>query len=140
MSGQLYANVDPYSFSHSFSSASTSSASSPEGYPTYQADSPPAYYYPPDTAYRASFDAKRHPSRHSSTSSPVFPEPGIEIPLVAPLRTESRLTIPHPYARLYAKKDSSKRRKIWNHVLEKQLFTPQELFVSPLAIPFFARD
>ncbi|KAF8560415.1 hypothetical protein BDR04DRAFT_994622, partial [Suillus decipiens] len=33
----------------------------------------------------------------------------------------------HPYARLYAKKDGSKRRKIWNHVLEKQLFSPQEL-------------
>ncbi|KAG2149936.1 hypothetical protein BD769DRAFT_1770809 [Suillus cothurnatus] len=39
----------------------------------------------------------------------------------------SRFTIAHPYARLYAKKDGSKRRKIWNHVLEKQLFSPQEL-------------
>ncbi|KAJ8596942.1 hypothetical protein M405DRAFT_804537 [Rhizopogon salebrosus TDB-379] len=42
-------------------------------------------------------------------------------------RSASRITIAHPYARLYAKKDASKRRKIWNHVLEKQLFSPQEL-------------
>jgi hypothetical protein len=45
-------------------------------------------------------------------------------------RSISRITIAHPYARLYAKKDASKRRKIWNHVLEKQLFSPQELCVS----------
>ncbi|KAH7883651.1 hypothetical protein F5I97DRAFT_1814249 [Phlebopus sp. FC_14] len=42
-------------------------------------------------------------------------------------RAANRITIAHPYARLYAKKDGSKRRKIWNHVLEKQLFSPQEL-------------
>ncbi|OAX42388.1 hypothetical protein K503DRAFT_683436 [Rhizopogon vinicolor AM-OR11-026] len=42
-------------------------------------------------------------------------------------KSASRITIAHPYARLYAKKDASKRRKIWNHVLEKQLFSPQEL-------------
>jgi hypothetical protein len=45
-------------------------------------------------------------------------------------RSASRITIAHPYARLYAKKDASKRRKIWNHVLEKQLFSPQELCVA----------
>ncbi|OJA21173.1 hypothetical protein AZE42_04553 [Rhizopogon vesiculosus] len=42
-------------------------------------------------------------------------------------KSASRITIAHPYARLYAKKDASKRRKIWNHVLEKQIFSPQEL-------------
>ncbi|KAI6007356.1 hypothetical protein EDD15DRAFT_49830 [Pisolithus albus] len=42
-------------------------------------------------------------------------------------RSAARITIAHPYARLYAKKDNTKRRKIWNHVLEKQLFSPQEL-------------
>lgn len=36
--------------------------------------------------------------------------------------------IAHPYARLYAKKDSTKRhRKIWNHALEKLLFNSHEL-------------
>lgn len=40
-----------------------------------------------------------------------------------------RLNIAHPYARLYAKKEGAKRRKIWNHALEKSLFTPHELFV-----------
>lgn len=37
-----------------------------------------------------------------------------------------RVDIAHPYARLYAKKEE-KRRKIWNHALEKSLFTPYEL-------------
>ncbi|KAF8807474.1 hypothetical protein BYT27DRAFT_7189544 [Phlegmacium glaucopus] len=35
--------------------------------------------------------------------------------------------ISHPYARLFAKKDEVKRRKIWNHALEKSLFNPFEL-------------
>ncbi|RDB28767.1 Zinc/cadmium resistance protein [Hypsizygus marmoreus] len=38
-----------------------------------------------------------------------------------------RLDIAHPYARLYAKKEQVKRRKIWNHALEKSLFSPYEL-------------
>ncbi|EPQ60757.1 hypothetical protein GLOTRDRAFT_68671 [Gloeophyllum trabeum ATCC 11539] len=38
-----------------------------------------------------------------------------------------RTTIPHPYARLYAKKDGAKRRRIWNHALEKSLFSAHEL-------------
>lgn len=138
MSGQLYfpASMDPFAFPRSLpssASASTSSASSPSDSPPaaylmYQSDSPPAYS-PPDTALHASFGAKRHSSRHSAISSSAFPESGIEIPLASPLddRPESRITIAHPYARLHAKKDSSKRRKIWNHVLEKQLFSPQEL-------------
>lgn len=40
-----------------------------------------------------------------------------------------RADIPHPYARLFAKKDEVKRRKIWNHALEKFFFTPYELSV-----------
>ncbi|KAF9481361.1 hypothetical protein BDN70DRAFT_930869 [Pholiota conissans] len=36
-------------------------------------------------------------------------------------------TIAHPYARLFAKKDEVKRRKIWNHALEKSIFDPHEL-------------
>ncbi|KAI0330541.1 hypothetical protein GY45DRAFT_1250581 [Cubamyces sp. BRFM 1775] len=39
-----------------------------------------------------------------------------------------RGTIAHPYARLYSKKQGAgKRRKMWNHALEKMLFTPQEI-------------
>lgn len=47
-------------------------------------------------------------------------------------RPASRFTVAHPYARLYAKKEEVKRRKIWNHTLEKALFTPYELSVSLL--------
>ena len=36
--------------------------------------------------------------------------------------------ITHPYARLYSKKNGAgKRRKMWNHALEKLVFTPQEM-------------
>lgn len=39
-----------------------------------------------------------------------------------------RVTINHPYSRLYAKKETTgKRRRIWNHALEKSLFNPYEL-------------
>lgn len=56
-----------------------------------------------------------------------FPDDGISFAPPPASRSSARITIAHPYARLYAKKDGSKRRKIWNHVLEKQLFSPQEL-------------
>ncbi|KIJ68375.1 hypothetical protein HYDPIDRAFT_56443, partial [Hydnomerulius pinastri MD-312] len=55
------------------------------------------------------------------------PPASVEHPARDTNRAASRINIAHPYARLYAKKDGSKRRKIWNHVLEKQLFSPQEL-------------
>jgi len=45
---------------------------------------------------------------------------------------QQRIQIAHPYARLVAKKGEVKRRKIWNHALEKSLFTPFELYVLPL--------
>ncbi|CDO76636.1 hypothetical protein BN946_scf184868.g50 [Trametes cinnabarina] len=39
-----------------------------------------------------------------------------------------RGAVTHPYARLYNRKQSAgKRRKMWNHALEKMLFTPQEI-------------
>lgn len=41
-----------------------------------------------------------------------------------------QVQISHPYARLFAKKDEVKRRKIWNHVLEKSIFNPFELRVQ----------
>ena len=40
----------------------------------------------------------------------------------------AQVDIAHPYARLFAaKKDGTKRRKIWNHALEKSVFSPQEM-------------
>ncbi|KIP12442.1 hypothetical protein PHLGIDRAFT_38524, partial [Phlebiopsis gigantea 11061_1 CR5-6] len=42
----------------------------------------------------------------------------------------SSTRLAHPYARIYAKKaaaPSAKRRKMWNHALEKSLFTPEEI-------------
>ena len=44
--------------------------------------------------------------------------------------TGSRPPLAHPYARIYAKKAEApaiKRRKMWNHALEKSLFTPEEI-------------
>ncbi|KAF9015232.1 hypothetical protein BDQ17DRAFT_1340706 [Cyathus striatus] len=42
-------------------------------------------------------------------------------------KPDPKINIIHPYARLFAKKDDVKRRKIWNHALEKSLFSPYEL-------------
>lgn len=48
----------------------------------------------------------------------------------------SKLRITHPYARLYAKKDETKRRRIWNHAHEKLIFSPYELWVlRPTLLP-----
>ncbi|KAF9453747.1 hypothetical protein P691DRAFT_644437, partial [Macrolepiota fuliginosa MF-IS2] len=47
--------------------------------------------------------------------------------------SSSKLCIAHPYARLFAKKDDTKRRRIWNHALEKTIFNPYEL--STLGAP-----
>jgi len=46
--------------------------------------------------------------------------------------TSRRLRIAHPYARLLAKKDDTKRRRIWNHALEKFIFNPYELYAMPV--------
>ncbi|KAI9460872.1 hypothetical protein BJY52DRAFT_1211237 [Lactarius psammicola] len=44
-------------------------------------------------------------------------------------QSSSQTVIAHPYARLYAKKNATgaKRRKIWNHALEKSVFTAHEI-------------
>jgi hypothetical protein len=44
--------------------------------------------------------------------------------------SSGKLSIVHPYARLFAKEDDTKRRRIWNHALEKNIFTPYELCVD----------
>lgn len=40
--------------------------------------------------------------------------------------SKASVSVPHPYARIYAKKDA-KRRRIWNHALEKSVFSPLQL-------------
>jgi len=47
-------------------------------------------------------------------------------------RSPSQIVIAHPYARLYAKKNATgaKRRKIWNHALEKSVFNAHEMYVD----------
>ena len=114
--------------------------------PAYHPDPPPSYYNPPPPP---SYASSTYPPRPRDQKDSVlaasqliasFPDDGISFaPAANPSsvqhpardtgRSASRITIAHPYARLYAKKDGSKRRKIWNHVLEKQLFSPQELSV-----------
>ncbi len=58
-----------------------------------------------------------HPDSPSSSGTSITP----------------RVKITHPYARLYAKNSkeagAAKRRRMWNHALEKSFFTPQELYV-----------
>lgn len=80
------------------------------------------------------------PSSSDSASSqcaelPLLPEQGsLQEPRSYFTQSSSRrLRIAHPYARLLAKKDDTKRRRIWNHALEKFIFNPYEL--STLGAP-----
>jgi len=52
----------------------------------------------------------------------------------SPSQSSSQIVIAHPYARLYAKKNAigAKRRKIWNHALEKSVFTAHEMCVDAI--------
>jgi hypothetical protein len=51
-------------------------------------------------------------------------------------RSPSQIVIAHPYARLYAKKNATgaKRRKIWNHALEKSVFSAHEMYVDTINV------
>ncbi|KAJ3524135.1 hypothetical protein NMY22_g11138 [Coprinellus aureogranulatus] len=42
-------------------------------------------------------------------------------------KASARIQIAHPYSRMHAKKGEVKRRKIWNHALEKHIFSPFEI-------------
>ncbi|KAG2023416.1 hypothetical protein CC2G_001072 [Coprinopsis cinerea AmutBmut pab1-1] len=90
-------------------------------YPVYtQAHSPASSSATSDSSYTPSTDYLPHiTSDNLSRSTQKF--------------SKSRLQIAHPYARLVAKKDEVKRRKIWNHALEKSIFTPYE--ISTLGAP-----
>ena len=92
--------------------------------------------------YPSQHDQYSSTSTASSASSPspfdyLFQQPHqiVQPPyLLDPLpksrpQKNRQVQISHPYARLFAKKDEVKRRKIWNHALEKSLFNPFELQV-----------
>ncbi|KAF8922480.1 hypothetical protein CPB85DRAFT_1555831 [Mucidula mucida] len=75
-------------------------------------------------------------------SSPTQSSPDLAYPELPPILFQGRQPsgstkpnnhIAHPYARLYARQDSGKRRKIWNHALEKSVFNAFEL--STLGAP-----
>ena len=67
----------------------------------------------------------------------LLPPPDVQshfsgISTSCPSRSPSQIVIAHPYARLYAKKNATgaKRRKIWNHALEKSVFSAHEMYVD----------
>ncbi|KAK2461865.1 hypothetical protein APHAL10511_006328 [Amanita phalloides] len=70
------------------------------------------------------YQAPSSPTDSASSSDLFFPHPR---------SSSTRINVAHPYARLFAKKDEVKRRKIWNHALEKSIFSPYEL--STLGAP-----
>ncbi|KAF9456196.1 hypothetical protein BDZ94DRAFT_1229975 [Collybia nuda] len=89
--------------------------------PHTQYPEPTYHEYPaPEQRINGHFGSHQTPAAHHQLST-HHPRP----------RSHSREPVPrvdiaHPYARLYAKKEE-KRRKIWNHALEKSLFSPYEL-------------
>ncbi|TFK57220.1 hypothetical protein OE88DRAFT_111614 [Heliocybe sulcata] len=122
----------PYPLDLSFAdtlSSSSSQLSSPSSSSSPMSPSPP---YRPRDLSASSFDPLR------AAGSLASPEPahnqGHDVSGNRLHATDGqtylprlRVTIPHPYARLYAKKDGAKRRRIWNHALEKSLFSAHEL-------------
>ncbi|TFK30510.1 hypothetical protein FA15DRAFT_712532 [Coprinopsis marcescibilis] len=63
----------------------------------------------------------------ASDSSTSYAIPSDNLRSCTEKHQKSRTHIAHPYARLVAKKDEVKRRKIWNHALEKYIFSPYEI-------------
>ncbi|KAI0375358.1 hypothetical protein BV20DRAFT_1048510 [Pilatotrama ljubarskyi] len=97
------------------------------------------FFTPSPTSSATSDRTSPSLSFNQETAVPTTP-----LPSTAPSRREARRrsiasssadeglvvrgSIAHPYARLYSKKHGAgKRRKMWNHALEKMLFTPQEI-------------
>ena len=99
----LHSTMHPYEYAYSSSSSQHSVSPSPFDYMFQQ------------------------PFECFGSSDPA-PLPKSRPPKSAPQATR-QVQISHPYARLFAKKDEVKRRKIWNHALEKSLFSPFELQV-----------
>jgi len=80
---------------------------------------PEADYRFPPPSYQAGPSSAR-PRVRSSAAPP-------DSPGGSPSIGRSHADIAHPYARLYTRREGTKRRKMWNHALEKAIFTPQEI-------------
>ena len=110
-----------------FTPSPTSSSAS-----LYDRSSPPSLYTP-DTSVAPSysFQPAASDAGQSSVSFPGRQTRRLSEPACLDAAGFTvRGQIAHPYARLYNKKNSAgKRRKMWNHALEKVLFTPQEMYV-----------
>lgn len=93
--------------------------------------------YPPSPSdcSQSSSDLSSRSSSYLSDPSPSYHATEHRPPAYHPQQhgtshSNNRVNIAHPYARLFAKKEEVKRRKIWNHALEKALFNPYELSVD----------
>jgi hypothetical protein len=94
--------------------------------PIEHSPSPSEFSHPNFTLADNSTDSPQSSYRFPDLNAAAVP---IESTHLSTLRSSStHQSVAHPYARLYAKKDSTKRhRKIWNHALEKSLFNSHEL-------------
>ncbi|KAJ3500710.1 hypothetical protein NLJ89_g9674 [Agrocybe chaxingu] len=113
----------------SSTSSQYSESPSPQDY-SFPVGSIPAYYTVPPAyqPYPVQSQTIQQPPP-PLTSIAALPAAGhaSKISRPRPTKQSREIQIPHPYARLFAKKDEVKRRKIWNHALEKSIFTPYEL-------------
>ncbi|KAF6765979.1 hypothetical protein DFP72DRAFT_3207 [Ephemerocybe angulata] len=127
--------MDPstHHFSYSFTyPTSNSPAASCSG--TSSSESSSARTPPPPYAYEPQLDlAQRSQKSYSSLTTTVPFGESARYHTITERKVTRRLQIPHPYARLALKKGETKRRKIWNHALEKSLFSPFE--ISTLGAP-----
>ncbi|TCD60676.1 hypothetical protein EIP91_009710 [Steccherinum ochraceum] len=99
-------------------SVASSVPSSPAG---SQAGLDPQYRFPPVSPPKPSGSSRTH---FRSVHPSVGP--------AAAIAAGGRVTVSHPYARLHAMNSQegggmAKRRRMWNHALEKSVFTPHEL-------------
>lgn len=124
----MQASEEPYyafTYPHSESRASSSSSAS----------SPPPPYTPEPHPYREiDLSAiKLHDPSGSSFSPLTTSKPLGDVGRFGDALSSrkaaatARFQIAHPYSRLQAKKGEVKRRKIWNHALEKHIFSPYEM-------------
>lgn len=95
-------------------------------------------YQPPEQGYHSLCADPPHASQnsHTSASSYRFPDNEQSHGFTETVSTTSgtHSALAHPYARIFAKKGTPKRhRKIWNHALEKSLFSAHELYVFRLS-------
>ncbi|KZT75193.1 hypothetical protein DAEQUDRAFT_761137 [Daedalea quercina L-15889] len=80
-----------------------------------------------DAAKSRPEDDHHFPSSHSQAGPSRTRTKAASMSLSPSLDQTTSFDPAHPYARLYTRKEGAKRRKMWNHALEKSLFTPQEI-------------